>query len=92
MLAYSKQDGANLILCLVTLDPFQAQEGILHLPLDNLDLAADQPFQVYDLLGGERYLWQGSDHHIRLDPHLMPARIFRVSRRIRTEADFEYFG
>ena len=92
LLAYSKQEGSNLIICLVTLDPFQPQEGTLHLPLDILGLPADAPFQVHDLLGGERFLWQGVHHRVRLDPHVMPARIFRVLRRIRTEADFEYFG
>ena len=92
LLAYSKQDGSNLIICLVTLDPFQPQEGTLTLPLDTLGLPADTPFQVHDLLGGERFLWQGEHHRVRLDPHVMPARIFRVLRRIRTESDFEYFG
>ena len=92
LLAYSKQSGANLIFCVVTLDPFQPQEGTLHLPPETLGLPADPPLQVHDLLGGERFLWQGADHRIRLDPQVMPARIFRVLRRIRTEADFDYFG
>jgi starch synthase (maltosyl-transferring) len=28
---------------------------------------------------------------VQLDPHTMPAHIFRIRRKIRSEADFEYF-
>jgi len=92
LLAYSKQSGDSLILCLVTLDPFQPQEGRLHLPLADFQLSDERAFQVHDLIGGERFFWHGAHHHIRLDPHVLPARIFRILRRIRTETDFEYFG
>ena len=92
LIAYSKQSGDNLIVCLVSLDPFHPQEGWLHLPLDDFRLSGERSFQVHDVLGGERYLWQGAAQFVRLNPHEMPARIFRVLRRIRTEADFDYFG
>ncbi len=91
MLAYWKKSGENSIVCIVSLDPFQVQEGELHLPLEDLVLPKAAPFQMLDLLGGERYIWQGSRHSIRVDPHVMPARIFQVLRRVRTEADFDYF-
>lgn len=91
MLAYWKKSGTNSIVCIVSLDPFQVQEGKLDLPLDALQLPEAAPFQMLDLLGGERYIWQGPNHTIRVDPHVMPARIFQVLRRVRTEADFDYF-
>lgn len=92
ILAYTKQHGANIILCLVNLDPFQAQEGFLELPLKRLGLPAMEPFQVYDLLGGDRIIWQGSHQQVRLDPHVSPARILRVLRRFRTEEQFDYYA
>ncbi len=91
MLAYWKQSGENSIVCIVSLDPFQVQEGELHLLLNEMQLPEFSPFQMLDLLGGERYIWQGRSHSIRVDPHVMPARIFQVLRKVRTEADFDYF-
>jgi len=91
MLAYWKHSGSNSIVCIVSLDPFQVQEGELELPLDKLNLPSASPFQMLDLLGGERYIWQGRFHSIQVDPRVMPARIFQVLRRVRTEADFDYF-
>jgi len=91
MLAYWKYSGDSSIICIVSLDPFHEQKGELELPLDVLHLPRDAPFQMLDLLRGERYIWQGCDHTIRVDPHTMPARIFQVLRRVRTEADFDYF-
>ncbi|MCY4158376.1 MAG: DUF3416 domain-containing protein [Bacteroidetes bacterium] len=91
MLAYWKKSGSNSIICIVSLDPFQEQEGELQLPLEELNLPVAAPFQMLDLLGGERYIWQGRRHNIRIDPNTMPARIFQVLRRVRTEADFDYF-
>ena len=91
MLAYWKNSGENSIVCIVSLDPFQVQEGEIQLPLEELKLPKAAPFQMLDLLGGERYIWQGRSHSIRVDPHVMPAKIFQVLRRVRTEADFDYF-
>jgi starch synthase (maltosyl-transferring) len=44
-----------------------------------------------DLLGGARYLWHGSRNYVALEPDSVPAHIFRVRRRVRTERDFDYF-
>ncbi len=91
LLAYTKQTEDNLVLCVVNLDPFQPQAGWVHLPLAELGLSAGQPYRVHDLLGGENYLWHGPDNFIHLDPHVMPAHLFRIQRRVRTEKDFDYF-
>ena len=55
LLAYYKVADTNLVICVVTLDPYQAQEGTLKLPLETMGLADRAPFQVDDLLGGSRY-------------------------------------
>jgi starch synthase (maltosyl-transferring) len=93
LLAYSKQtdDAANTILVVVNLDPHYRQSGWVEVDLDGLGLPASEPFQASDLLTGARYLWQGSRNYVELDPHLLPAHLFRIRRRVRTEKDFDYF-
>ena len=93
LLAYSKatEDLADQVLVVVNLDPHHRQSGWLELPLERLGLAPGEPFQVHDLLGGGRYLWQGGRNYVEIDPHAAPAQIFRVRRRLRTERDFDYF-
>ena len=39
-----------------------------------------------------RFLWQGGSNYVELNPHVLPAHIFRVRRRMRTEHDFDYFA
>jgi starch synthase (maltosyl-transferring) len=43
------------------------------------------------LLTDTRYAWQGDRAFVQLDPGVVPAHIFRIRRRIRTEKDFEYY-
>ena len=79
----------NLVLCTVNLDPYNTQAGWLTLPLDEWGMSHDRPFEVHDLLGGERYTWHGAGAYVELAPHTLPAHIFRIERRARSEADFE---
>jgi starch synthase (maltosyl-transferring) len=46
---------------------------------------------VNDLLTNVRYLWRGAENFVRLDPAQIPAAIFRLRRRVRSEQDFDYF-
>jgi starch synthase (maltosyl-transferring) len=93
MLAYTKrtEDGANLLLMVVNLDPHHVQAGWLDLPLPALGIEADGPFQVHDLLTDARYLWNGPRNFVRLDPASSPAHILRLRRKVRSEEDFDYF-
>ncbi len=93
LIAYSKLDAVtgNLVLSVVNVDPYHVHSGFLELPLADLGLGTDQPFQVHDLLGDGRYQWHGPRNYVELNPHVLPAHIFRVRRRMRSERDFEYF-
>ncbi|MFL6292191.1 MAG: alpha-1,4-glucan--maltose-1-phosphate maltosyltransferase, partial [Thermoanaerobaculia bacterium] len=91
ILCYSKREEDNLILVAVNLDPHHVQASWIELDLAELGLESDQPFQVHDLLTGARYLWHGSRNFVQLDPHQVPAHIFRVRRRVLSERDFDYF-
>ncbi len=89
LLAYSKEAGDNLILIIANLDPHQAQEGLVHLPLDALDMPTDRPYVVEDLLTGEHYSWRGPENYVKLAPSKMPVHIFRLYReRKQTGDDF----
>lgn len=80
-----------MVLIVVNLDPHHAHTGWVDLDLAALGLAADQPYQVHDLLTDERYLWQGGRNYVALDPATVPAHVFSVRRRVRREQDFEYY-
>jgi starch synthase (maltosyl-transferring) len=93
LIAYVKHDAAsgNIMLTVVNLDPHNTQSGWLSLDLGSLGLAADQPFQVHDLLSDQRYQWQGPHNFVMLDPQRIPAHVFRIRRHVRREQDFDYF-
>jgi len=92
--AYSKSatEAENLILTVVNLDPHTTQGGWLDLSLESLGLDDERPFQVHDLLTEARYIWQGPRHYVELNPQVVPAHVFRIRQRVRTEQDFEYFA
>jgi len=95
LICYSKTaeeaGGGNIVVVVVNLDPNYVQSGWVDLRLDELGLDREQSFQVHDLLTGARYLWHGSRNFVQLDPRAVPAHIFRIRRRVRSERDFDYF-
>ncbi len=93
LIAYSKHtdDLANIILVVVNLDSHHTHSGWLEFSPETLDLDPQQTFQVHDLLSDSRYLWQGLSNFVELNPQIVPAHIFVVRRKVRTERDFDYF-
>ncbi|HTW48215.1 MAG TPA: alpha-1,4-glucan--maltose-1-phosphate maltosyltransferase [Acidobacteriaceae bacterium] len=93
LIAYSKssRDGSSVVLTVVNLDPFHTQLGWVDLDLERLQLRLSETFQVFDQLSGRRFLWQGAHNYIELSPESIPAHIFRVLRRVRSERDFDYY-
>ena len=91
VICYSKSEGTNIILVVVNLDPQTTQSAWIDLDLEALQLDAERPFQVHDLLGGARHTWHGARSYVQLNPHVIPAHIFRIRRRVRSERDFEYY-
>jgi starch synthase (maltosyl-transferring) len=78
VLFYHKQAPGDDLLVAVNLDPHAAHETMVHVPVADLDLAEDQPFEVEDLLTGERYTWRGTRNYVRLDPVERPGHLLRV--------------
>jgi starch synthase (maltosyl-transferring) len=89
--AKSSEDRSEIILVVINLDTRWAQSGWVELPLEKLGIPAGRPFQVHDLLTGERYLWNGPRNFVRLDPEKACAHIFKIRRYQRTEKNFDYY-
>ena len=93
LIAYSKHtdDFSNIILVVVNLDPHHTHNGWMEFSPEIVGLDPQQSFQVHDLLSDARYLWQGVRNFVELNPQIVPAHIFVVRRKVRTERDFDYF-
>ena len=93
LLAYSKStpDNSNVVLTVVNIDPHHVQRGWVSLPLDELGIERDRPFQAHELISGARYMWNGARNFVELNPLSIAGQIFRFRRRVRSEHDFEYF-
>lgn len=91
LIAYSKctEDLKEIVLVIVNLDPHYAQAGWLELPLGDLRVDPEQPYQVHDLLSDAHYLWHGARNYVELNPNLVPAHIFKLHRDLRREQDFD---
>ena len=81
----------NVVVVVVNLDPHHAQAGWVELAADALGLELDQSYQVHELLTDARFLWHGARNYVELHPSAVPAQIFRVRHRLRSERDFDYF-
>jgi len=93
ILCYSKQslDGFHTALMVVNLDPHHAHTAWLDLDSAALGLRPDESFQAHDLLSDARYVWRGARNFVSIDPNVMPAHIFAIRRRVRSEQSFEYY-
>jgi len=81
----------NEVLVVVNLDPHYKQSGFITLPLEEFGLDPRQPYQAHDLLTDARYLWHGARNYVELNPKTVPAHIFVIRRKVRTEHDFDYY-
>ena len=83
IIAYSKvsDDGTDVVLTVVNLDPDWTQEAMLHLDLAGLGLPDDRPYAVFDELSGERFDWFGWTPYVRLDPAYRVAHMLDLSER-----------
>ena len=75
-------ESAGDILVAVNTDPANVQEGIVHVPIEDMGIDDDEPYVVHDLLTGERYTWRGARNYVRLDPAERPGHVLLVERRM----------
>jgi starch synthase (maltosyl-transferring) len=82
IMAYSKatDDGADVVLTIVSLDPVNTQAGFVTLDLTALGLRDGATFEVFDLLANRGYRWQGSRNFVELRPYEVPAHVFEIRK------------
>ncbi|QJT09345.1 alpha-1,4-glucan--maltose-1-phosphate maltosyltransferase [Oceanidesulfovibrio marinus] len=85
------EPGSEVILVAVNLDPHNPQTATLTLPLEEYGIDESQTYMVHDLLGDDKFVWQGRHNRLDFDPRQLPARIFRLKRKLKRETDFDYF-
>jgi starch synthase (maltosyl-transferring) len=75
LIAYAKRSGDNVVIAVVTLDPVNAQEGVVVVPYG---LGLPPVFTVTDLLSAESFEWRMGRNFVRLDPYRV-AHLLRVA-------------
>ena len=82
IMAYSKatDDGADVVLTIVSLDPVNTQAGFVTLDLAAMGLGDGAIFDVFDLLTNRGYRWQGSRNYVELRPYEVPAHVFSIRK------------
>lgn len=93
IISFAKSDpsGENLCIVAINLDTRHTQSGWLEIPLEHLKIDADSPYLVHDMLSGDQHLWQGEKAYVELNPHIIPAHIFRVRKKLNKENQFDYY-
>jgi starch synthase (maltosyl-transferring) len=93
ILFYGKatDDLSNIVLVVVNLDPFHVHSGWVRVPIHEFGIDPDQPYMVHDLLGDDKYIWQGERNYIEINPRVSPAFILRLRKKLKRETDFDYF-
>lgn len=75
VLAYSKRDGGDTVLVVVTLDPFEPQAATITWDLQALGVSA--PFEAHDLVTGQTWNWDATTY-AELRPREHVAHIVHV--------------
>jgi starch synthase (maltosyl-transferring) len=75
LIAYAKRTGSNTLVCVVNIDPHNAQEGLCVVPYE---LGLPPAFTVVDLLSEERFEWRIGRNYVRLDPGVRAGHIFTL--------------
>jgi starch synthase (maltosyl-transferring) len=70
VIAYSKHtdDRSDVVLTVVSLDPYAPVEATLDLDLGLLGLPWDYPYEAFDELTFQSFSWSGNRPYVRLDP------------------------
>lgn len=87
----TSRDLSNIILIAVNLDAYHKHSARVKIPLTELGIDPKQPYLVHDLLGDDKYIWQGELNYFEIDPYISPAFIFKIRKHMKKETDFDYF-
>jgi starch synthase (maltosyl-transferring) len=78
----SSADRSDNVLVVANTAPDATRSGTIRLPLDELGIAKDEPFEAVDLLDGSTYRWTGADQFVELGPdrEFGPAHVLQLRR------------
>jgi starch synthase (maltosyl-transferring) len=82
LLCYGKTDDEkqNKIFVVVNMDPEFTQQSWIKIPMAELGISADHPYDMIDLLTDNHYRWHGEWNFVELNPLIFPAHIFRIEQ------------
>ena len=80
VLFYAKEMEGSAVTVAVNLDPYQAQEADLELPLELFGIAEDEDYVVEELISGTEIGNRGRVKHVYLDPGHNIAEILRLRK------------
>jgi len=75
IVAYAKREDRNLVITVVNVDPYNAQEGLVNVPYE---LGVPPSFTVTDLIDLGRYDWHIGGNYVRLDPWERAGHVLHV--------------
>ena len=80
LIAYLKttDDLSNIILVVVTLDPYSNQQGFVQLPKKHLKLNDKINVKLTDLITEEKYTWTQEWNYVELNPYKLPFHLFKL--------------
>jgi starch synthase (maltosyl-transferring) len=80
MIAYSKssEDASNVLLVVVNLSYEHTLSGYVEFSPAAVGHHDSRPFDVTELLSGERFTWDDYWNYVKLDPYHNPVQIFRL--------------
>ena len=81
VLLYGKQAAGqrDMILIAVNLNPHQAEDADIEIPLWEWNLPDHGSLMAEDLINPHRFVWTGKRQNIRLDPASLPYAIWRIA-------------
>jgi starch synthase (maltosyl-transferring) len=71
-------DNSDIVLVMVNINPYEAQEAWFDIPIGDLGIKPDQQYIAVDQLNDETHSWTGAWQHLRLDPEVNPAMIMHI--------------
>src|SRR5205814_6611616 len=80
LVAWSKRnpDGADTVLVVANLDPWNAQADVIGLDLSALGVPDGAAFEVRDELTGATFVWHDATPYVRIDPAVAPGHVLAV--------------
>ena len=78
VIVYSKAREGDVMLMVVNLDPHNVNESTLWLDLGQLGVPDDLPYEAFDEVTGESFVWRGAAPYVRLDPAIEPGHILQL--------------